>query len=167
MIDRLEQPDAQQPERTVLLIDDDADSRVIYGRILRYVGYRVVEAATAQDGLRAADVESLHAAVVDIELPDLDGCVLIQQLRASPKNARLPIIALSAHVLPHDRQAALAAGCDAYISKPAAPRTVAATVDALLAASLPLPLSPSPTPEPSIERWARLVRPLELWDACP
>jgi two-component system, cell cycle response regulator DivK len=154
MINQLEQP-STHPERTVLLIDDDADSRTIYGRILRHVGYRVIEAATARDGLYAADIDFPHAAVVDIELPDLDGCVLIQRLRASPKSSALPIIALSAHVLPRDREAAMAAGCDAYVSKPAAPRTVAAAVDALLAVPRAFKHSAQP------------AHPLELWDARP
>jgi two-component system, cell cycle response regulator DivK len=136
MSDRVDPPHADI-ERTILLIDDDRDSRAIYGRMLRHVGYRVVEAATAYAGLRAADIEHPHAAVVDIELPDLDGCALIHQLRASPATERIAIVALTAHVMPHDREAAIAAGCDVYVSKPAAPRAVAATVDALLGVPRP------------------------------
>lgn len=145
-------------ERTILLVDDDRDSRTIYGRMLRHVGYRVIEAATADAGLRAADLERPHAAVVDIELPDLDGCTLIHRLRASPTNGGIPIVALTAHVMPHDREAALAAGCDVYVSKPATPRAVAATVDALLHVHrLDAPSPPSnPSPSPVLPVHATL-----------
>jgi CheY-like chemotaxis protein len=79
---------------------------------------------------------------MDIQLPGLDGIKAIQLLRAHPdlNIARIPILAVTALVMPGDRERCLAAGADAYLSKPFAMQTLLATIGEML---LPLPCAVS------------------------
>jgi two-component system, cell cycle response regulator DivK len=114
--------------KTILLVDDDADARIIYGRALRRAGDRVLEAPTGSEALAVARSIHLDVVLLDIGLPDIDGLTVARALRRSPATAGARIIALSAYVSAVDRELALAAGCDAYLEKPILPRAVVAAV---------------------------------------
>lgn len=66
--------------------------------------------------------------LMDVSIPYVDGLEVTRRLKSDPATRRIPIIALTAHALPSDRDRALAAGCDGYISKPAEPRAILAAV---------------------------------------
>jgi two-component system, cell cycle response regulator DivK len=105
----------------VLLIDDNEDNRALYTHILGTFGIRVVEAASAQEGLsRAAD---LHPALIllDLSMPDVDGWEVARRLRGTAATAAIPIVALSAHTTGDARQRAIRAGCNDYLPKPTLP----------------------------------------------
>jgi two-component system cell cycle response regulator DivK len=114
--------------KTILLVDDDSDARIIYGRALRQSGDRVLEAATGADAIAIARTTHLDVVLLDIGLPDIDGLAVARELRGSPATAGIRIIALSAYVSTVDRSRALAAGCDAFLEKPVLPRAVVAAV---------------------------------------
>jgi two-component system cell cycle response regulator DivK len=81
-------------------------------------GYRVLEAEDGTQGLEIAQREQVGAILVDIHMPDMDGFEVMARLRAMPRTASVPIIALTAMVMKGDRERTLEAGCSGYIQKP-------------------------------------------------
>ena len=118
---------------TVLIVEDNAQNRVIYRTILEHYGFRVIEAEDGEAGIRTVRDERPDLVLMDISIPLIDGYEATRTLKADPTTSAIPIIALTAHALAEDEARALQAGCDAYISKPAEPRHVAATVQQVLA----------------------------------
>lgn len=117
---------------TVLLVEDNEDNLRIYSTFLTYSGFRVIEATDGEAGLAAARAEIPAVILMDVSIPKLDGYEATRQLKADPATARIPIIALTAHALPSDRERAMNAGCDSYIAKPAEPRFVVEEVRRML-----------------------------------
>ncbi|RMH25075.1 MAG: response regulator [Planctomycetota bacterium] len=105
----------------VLLVEDGADNRRLITFQLRRAGAEVVSAVDGLDGLEAGaeawrSGRGFDVILMDMQMPRLDGMGATRGLRQ--RGVRTPIIALSAHAMAEDRQAALAAGCDAYHTKP-------------------------------------------------
>ena len=117
-----------ESNKTVLLVEDNEDNLVIYSTILRYAGFTVVEARDGQAGIETARDMLPGLILMDVSIPLVDGWEATRRLKADPKTAAIPIIALTAHALPSDQLKAAEAGCDGYIAKPAEPRVVLATV---------------------------------------
>lgn len=115
----------------VLIVDDARDNREGYAEYLRYRGFRTVEAATGEEGLKAAHRNKPDAIVLDMILPDLPGVEVTRRLR-SAGFPRTPIIALSASVFPEDVTAAIASGCDTFLPKPCLPDTLVTEIRRLL-----------------------------------
>ncbi len=107
--------------RLILLIEDDPHERKIYGDLLWYNGFDVVDAATAEQGYWLAREGEPDLIVLDLNLPDMDGLALCRRLKAHPTTASIPVLVLSAR--PEDPYAALAtdAGCARYLEKPRRP----------------------------------------------
>lgn len=114
--------------KTVLLVEDNEDNLIIYTTILRFGGYRVVQARDGRAALEAARTVAPDLILMDVSIPYVDGLEVTRRLKSDPATRRIPIIALTAHALPSDRDRALEAGCDGYISKPAEPRAILAAV---------------------------------------
>lgn len=117
----------------VLLIDDDLDSRLIYGRVLSHAGYRVLEAVGGLQGLNVARMSRPDVIVVDLGLPDIDGPDVIRSLRADPATQDAAIIVLTAYVSRSDQTYATEAGCDVYLTKPTPPRDLVEVIDRMVA----------------------------------
>ena len=114
--------------QTVLLVEDNEDNRIIYSTVLRHVGYDVIE---AQDGVQAialARSARPDLILMDISIPGIDGWEATRILRLDPGTSAIPIIALTAHALPDDREKAVQMGFTSYLAKPVEPRTVVAEV---------------------------------------
>jgi CheY-like chemotaxis protein len=110
--------------KTVLLVEDNEDNLIIYSTILRFGGYHVVEAHDGRAALAAARSGRPDLILMDVSIPYIDGLEVTRRLKADPTTRHIPVIALTAHALASDRERALEAGCDGYISKPAEPRAV-------------------------------------------
>jgi two-component system cell cycle response regulator DivK len=107
---------------TVLIVDDDADSRLMYSGYLRTHGWL---AFTAADGRIALDkIEELgpDAIVLDLHMPRVDGWTVLGQLRESSWTAGLLVVVLTASI--EAREQAFQAGCDAFLLKPCPPETL-------------------------------------------
>ena len=104
--------------KTVLLVEDNEDNRIVYSTILRHFGYRVTEALNGEEGIAKARSEKPDLILMDISIPIIDGWEATQVLKHDPATNEIPIIALTAHALAGDRDKALAAGCDDYHPKP-------------------------------------------------
>ena len=103
---------------TVLLIEDNADSREMMSMLLGMLGYKVLEAANGNEGLKLAMHEKPEIAVVDIGLPDMDGYEVARRLRADQTLVDMTVIALTGYGQEADKQRALAAGFDSHLVKP-------------------------------------------------
>ncbi|MGI8837621.1 MAG: response regulator [Pyrinomonadaceae bacterium] len=103
---------------TVLLVEDTEDNRQMMGRLLEMSGFRVVEATNGQEAVEAAARENPKIILMDLSLPFIDGLAATRRIRSLPGLNKVPIVAVSAHDTADFHQEALAAGCDAYITKP-------------------------------------------------
>lgn len=103
---------------TVLLVEDTEDSRQMMGRLLELSGFRVVEATNGKEAVEAAARENPKIILMDLSLPFIDGLAATRRIRNLPGLSRVPIVAVSAHDTADFHQEALAAGCDAYMTKP-------------------------------------------------
>lgn len=102
----------------ILFVEDEPDIRDLVLLALED-GHSVVAAETAEEGLRRASSESPDLILMDVSLGGaFDGLEATRRLRADPAFDRTPIIALTAHAMPGDRERALAAGCDEHWTKP-------------------------------------------------
>jgi CheY-like chemotaxis protein len=121
-------PSTDDEQRTVLLVEDDEDSRFMYGTILRHVGYAVREAVDGEAALAIARGTRPSLILMDISVPIVDGLEATRRLKRDPATACIPVIALTAHALPSDRERCIEAGCDGYLAKPCEPKMVVDTV---------------------------------------
>ncbi|RME51687.1 MAG: response regulator, partial [Caldilineae bacterium] len=102
----------------ILYVEDDPGSQTLVSRVLAAEGYRVVLANNGLEGIDVATREQPDLILMDINIGDLDGYAVTTKLRSIEELQHVPIIALTANVLKGDRERALIAGCDGYISKP-------------------------------------------------
>ena len=101
-----------------MVVDDKESSRELIRAVLESSGYAVVEADNGREAVRLAGEVSPDLILLDLQMPALDGFGALQRLRADPRFAALPIIALTASAMQGDREKALAAGFTSYIAKP-------------------------------------------------
>ena len=119
-------------DRTVLIVEDNEDNRIVYSTILRHHGFRVSEALDGEEGIAKARLELPDIILMDISIPLIDGWEVTQMLKREAATSGIPVIALTAHAMPGDRERALQVGCDGYLAKPCEPRAVLAEVNRLI-----------------------------------
>jgi two-component system cell cycle response regulator DivK len=102
----------------ILVVEDNQDNREMVVKILKFKGYRVIEAADGQEAIEKAKTENPDLILLDIYLPKMDGYEATKRLKADISLRNIPIIALTAHAMKGNMEEILAAGCDGYISKP-------------------------------------------------
>lgn len=107
--------------RRILIIEDDASSRELYGLLLQAFGYATDFAANGEEGLARVRSTSPDLILCDILLPGLDGVEVMKRLKADSSLCRIPIIALTIFSSTGHRERLLAAGFDGYMSKPTIP----------------------------------------------
>jgi CheY-like chemotaxis protein len=108
----------------ILLIEDHEDNRNIYRTILEHFGFRVEVAQDGREGLRLAREAGPDLILMDISIPHIDGWEVTRLLKGDESTAGIPIVALTAHALPEDRERAREVGCDGYLTKPVEPTRV-------------------------------------------
>lgn len=104
--------------KVILLVEDNADNRRLIRRLVEDFDATVIEADNGAEGVRLAQSEVPHLILMDLSLPVMDGWEATRRLKADAATRDIPVIALTAHAMDGDRDQALAAGCDDYISKP-------------------------------------------------
>lgn len=119
-------------DRTVLIVEDNEDNRIVYSTILRHHGFRVSEALDGEEGIAKARRDLPDIILMDISIPLIDGWEVTQTLKRDASTTHIPVIALTAHAMPGDRERAMEVGCDGYLAKPCEPRAVLAEVNRLL-----------------------------------
>jgi two-component system, cell cycle response regulator DivK len=103
----------------LILIVDDTEMNVRLARdVLRYAGFRTLEAGTAGEGVSLAAEHHPDLILMDIRLPDMDGVAALHRLRDDPATAGIPVVALTSFVMKGDRDRFLGEGFDGYLEKP-------------------------------------------------
>jgi two-component system, OmpR family, KDP operon response regulator KdpE len=139
---------------SILLVEDDAETRTRVAAFLEGRGYRVSEAADAQAALDGIGGDPPDLILLDLGLPDQDGLVVVNQVRLA---ALTPILILSARDREADKVSALEAGADDYLTKPFGMAELHARISAILRRAGP-PAGPNPGDRPGLIR----LRELEL-----
>ena len=103
---------------SVLVVDDHDESRFTERLVLEYFGFVVTEARNGLDALAIAQANQPRIVLLDIILPEIDGRQLARMLRADPSTKHAALLAVSALSGPEERERAISAGCDEFISKP-------------------------------------------------
>ena len=117
----------------ILVIEDDEKNRKLARDILTHRGYRVAEAETGEAGVRLARELKPHLVLMDLQLPGMDGIEALRHLRDDPATREIPVMAVTASVMSHDRHKIIAAGFDGNQSKPISVRPFLDAVEELLA----------------------------------
>jgi two-component system, cell cycle response regulator DivK len=111
-------PETDPANLTVLVVEDDDDSRYLMRLELERLGYLVIE---AEDGVKAVEMalrDHPDIILMDLTLPEMDGLEATERIRADPEMSEVPIIAVTAHQESDFREEAKASGFNAYVTKP-------------------------------------------------
>ncbi len=125
-------PGKARPDAHILIVEDNLDSRAMLEALLKLDGYRVTVADDGQQGWEAIRSRRPDVAIVDIGLPIVSGYELAKRVRQELGDAKLVMIALTGYGRNDDRQAALAAGFNAHLTKPLKPEELARLLAMLL-----------------------------------
>ncbi len=120
----------------ILYVEDNDDNIYMLQTRLTRRGYEVLVATDGEQGVAAARQQEPSLILMDLSLPVLDGWEAIRQLKAAPDTRAIPIIALTAHAMPGDRERALEAGCDDFDTKPVELPRLLEKIQALLPSDL-------------------------------
>lgn len=121
----------------ILVVEDNPDNACLVVDLLRAHGYAVVHAAQGEAAVALAEGTHPDLVILDIRLPQVDGLTIARALRGHPDLAGVPILGLSANAMRSDREAAMAAGCDEYLTKPIGLPELVRGVQRLLAGTGP------------------------------
>lgn len=163
--------------RVLLAEDSDVNRQVAVG-LLEKRGHSVVCAANGREAVELACRQDFDVILMDVQMPELDGFQATQAIRQHEqrRGRRIPVVAMTAHVMKGDRQRCLDAGMDGYVSKPVKPRELFSVVESLAAQAagsavevaaaadsarpaaaetdrrtMPTPAKPGPNPAPSAD----------------
>jgi len=119
-------------EPIILIVDDEPNVRAGLGVLLSLRGYVVMAAADGVEAVRIAKSRSVSLVVSDLQMPRMDGLMLLSRLRTDASTRDLPVIVLSVDHHPSSRVAALARGADDYLTKPVNEAELVACVRTLI-----------------------------------
>ena len=117
----------------ILVVDDNELNLKLLRVTLLGEGYDVATARQAEETLASLEQVVPRLILMDIQLPDIDGLELTRRIKADPRWADVPIVAVTSYAMKGDRERALAAGCEEYVTKPIDTRTFPALVAHILA----------------------------------
>jgi two-component system, cell cycle response regulator DivK len=102
----------------ILIVEDNEKNLKLARDVLQFKGYRTLEAGTAAEAIDQAIAQRPQLILMDIQLPDMDGIAALRRLKAEPRTAAIPVVALTAFAMKGDRERFLGAGFDGYLVKP-------------------------------------------------
>lgn len=105
-------------DELVLIVDDNAKNVKLARDVLRFAGFRTLEAGSGGEGLSLAAEHLPDLILMDIRLPDMDGTAALAQLRRQERTSSIPVVALTSFAMKGDREHFLASGFDGYVEKP-------------------------------------------------
>lgn len=104
--------------KKILVVDDNPVSRELIREVLENSDQLVLEAENGEEALERITGENPDLVLLDIQLPVFDGYEVLRRIRSDPGWRKVPVIALTAYAMQKDREKAVAAGFDAYMTKP-------------------------------------------------
>ena len=113
----------------ILIVEDNEKNLKLLRDVLRFKGYETLEAMTGTEGVRLARERNPDLVLMDIQLPDIDGVTALAQIRANAATRDMPVIAVSASVMPDEQQRIAASGFNAYVTKPISVKSFIETVE--------------------------------------
>jgi two-component system, cell cycle response regulator DivK len=122
----------EQSRRRILIVEDNELNRDMLSRRLERKGFAVLMAVDGRSGVELARAQQPDLILMDMRLPDLDGVAATRTLKGDAATKDIPVIALTAHTMDRDRDAALAAGCDDFDTKPVELERLLAKIERLL-----------------------------------
>jgi CheY-like chemotaxis protein len=124
---------AAEALRTILLVEDFDDTRLMMKLWLVKIGYRVLEAETGEDAINVAQRELPDLIIMDVMMPGMNGLDATLRIREYRALRRTPIVAVSAYGADEYRSIAIEAGCTEYVSTPFEPSALAELIKSLIA----------------------------------
>jgi CheY-like chemotaxis protein len=109
--------DSLRPQ-VILAVEDNEANRLLIQVVLEGLGYVVLLASSASEVRASIERQRPDLILMDVQLPGQDGLALTRELKADPVVAAIPIVAITAHAMAHDRELCMEAGCIGYIAKP-------------------------------------------------
>jgi CheY-like chemotaxis protein len=134
------------PVKVVLLVDDSQTVRRMLDWSLKPTGWKTLHASDGLQALEILHVEAVDLAIVDLNMPRMDGIELIRSVRSDARLKHLPIILLSTEMRDEDRQAAIEAGANLYLTKPSTPTLLRQKAESFLGLAEPSPAQPGKVP---------------------
>ena len=104
--------------KKILVVEDNEQNRILMRQILTYHGYEVLEAADGAAGLKMAGEHMPDLILLDLQMPVMGGFAVIRELRKTPELSKLKVMAVTSFAMKGDREKALEAGFDEYVTKP-------------------------------------------------
>jgi two-component system, cell cycle response regulator DivK len=117
----------------ILIIEDNEKNRKLIRDLLQAKGYQTIESESAEDGLRLAEERNPALILMDIQLSGMDGITAMKQLKSVPETKTIPIMAITASAMTHNRESMLAEGFDGYQTKPLSLKEFLADIERLVA----------------------------------
>ena len=121
----------------ILIVEDNEHNQKLASDVLRFKGFRVLVAETAEIGVPMALKEKPDLVLMDIHLPGMNGIEALAKLRADPGTKAIPVFAFTASVMPQDRREITSAGFDGFLSKPINLKEFLETINAAMAGKKP------------------------------
>jgi two-component system, cell cycle response regulator DivK len=118
---------------TILIVEDNEKNLKLVRDILRHKGHQTLEAMTGEEGVNLACQHKPDLVLMDIQLPDIDGITALRRIREDATLDAMPVLAVSASVMPDEKQKIVASGFDEYITKPIVLKSFVETVQRFLA----------------------------------
>jgi two-component system cell cycle response regulator DivK len=105
-------------DELILIVDDNAHNVKLARDVLRYAGFRTLEATGGEEGVALASEHLPDLVLMDIRMRDMDGTAALRLLKANERTADIPVVALTSSTMKGDRERFLAEGFDGYLEKP-------------------------------------------------
>lgn len=112
------QPFMTSPEKTVLIVEDEADAAELFAEMMRVSGFRVRKTSSSAPALSMMTEEKPDIVLLDIMMPEISGLDILRQMRQNPALANIPVVVVSAKSMPADIRDGMEAGASTYLTKP-------------------------------------------------
>lgn len=106
------------PEKTVLIIEDEADAAELFAEMMRVSGFRVLKTSSSTPALSLIATEKPDIIILDIMMPEVSGLDILREMRRDLALANIPVVVVSAKSMPADIKNGLEAGASTYLTKP-------------------------------------------------
>jgi two-component system, OmpR family, phosphate regulon response regulator PhoB len=107
-----------EPQKTVVVIEDEPDAAEMFGEMMRVNGFRVVKSYTSGPAIEIIEKEKPDIIILDVMMPEISGIEILKIMRAKPELSQIPVVVVSAKSMPSDIKTGLEAGASVYLTKP-------------------------------------------------